>query len=541
MRPEIFLVPGVRKDKSGKLERRRFPRRQCRLDAFLALPDDNNVCVENISLGGLFFTDPAKSDLKRFLKLGSSVSLSIDLPQATERVQIKGTLLRIDHPNGSAHAAVQFEDVKGLRFLDEFLQKGISDPFVQYFLMHDIDSDLREHRFLKFSKAKRLFGRIQRCLLDDAYTFQQPIEHLDDATVVIDGKRKIMMSSYSYLGLLKDHRIISSSVEAIRNYGTGASGVRMLTGTTTLHIELEKKIAQLKNTEGAVVYSSGYLTNLAVISTLFDKNDIIFADYLSHQSILDACRLSGAMVMRFKHNDMGDLERLLRAAPLAPKRVIVTDAVFSMDGDIASIPAIVDLARHYGCCVYVDEAHSLGVLGKTGRGINEHFNLPSGAIDIYMGTLSKAIPSSGGYVAGSKELIYYLKHASNPYVFSAALSPSESAAAIKALDILVEEPWRIQRLRENIDYFATGMRKIGFNLMSSETAIIPLLIGEDRKTSLLTKMMNDRNVFVCPVVFPAVPINRSRVRNCIMVSHNKEQLDYVLDAYAEAGKALGIV
>jgi len=532
-------VSSIPQNKGKAVERRRSPRVQCRLEAFL--PDNSKVSIENISVGGVLLAEDSRQDVKRFLNPYSDVALSIHFPQSQGSVKVRGTLLRVDRSNGLLHAAVRFEDLENQRPLEEFLEKSTGDPFSRFFLTQEFEPGLRDHKLLKFARTRRMFKRIQECLVDDAYTFQQPIDLLEDATVVIGGSKKIMMSSYSYLGLLKDPRIITASVEALKKYGTGASGVRMLTGTTTLHLELERRIAQFKNTEAAVVYSSGFLTNVAVISTLFDNHDIIFADYLAHQSIFDACKLSGAKVLKFKHNDMAELHTLLKAAPSAQKKLIVTDAVFSMDGDIACLPEIVELAKQYGCAVLIDEAHAIGVLGETGRGIDEYFDLSSSDVDIFMGTLSKAIPSSGGYVAGRGDLIYYLKHASNPYVFSAALSPAETAAAIKALDIIKKEPWRIKRLRENIAYFVRGMRANGFALMNSETAIIPILIGDDRKTFQLTKMMNDRNVFVCPVVFPAVPLNKSRIRNCIMANHTKEQLDYVIEAYRESGKQLEII
>ncbi len=533
-----WVFSNLREDE-GPIERRKSPRIQCRLEAFL--PDCSKVSVENISTGGLLISEKAEQDVQWMYPPYSDLKLSISFPYTDELVEVQGKLLRVDRSNGCIHAAVRFEELKDQGPLDAFLQKVISNPFNRYFLTQEFEPRLQDHKLLKLARTRRMFKRIQECLMDDAYTFQQPIDMLDDATVIIGGSRKIMMSSYSYLGLLKDPRIIAASIEAIRTYGTGASGVRMLTGTTTLHLELEKRIAEFKQTEAAVVYSSGFLTNLAVISTLFDHHDVIFADYLAHQSIFDACKLSGAKLFKFKHNDIDDLQRLVRASPSANKKLIVTDAVFSMDGDIACLPEIVALARQYRCAVMIDEAHAIGVLGETGRGIDEHFNLSSADIDIFMGTLSKAVPSSGGYVAGRGDLIYYLKHASNPYVFSAALSPAETAAALRALDLIKKEPWRVKRLRENINHFVEGMRANGFTIMNSETAIIPILIGDDRKTFLLTKMMNERNVFVCPVVFPAVPLNKSRIRNCIMANHTREQLDYVLEAYKESGKRLGLI
>ncbi len=527
-------------------EKRKSPRIGCHLMALLIdesgdSSHNQTVIIDNLSSGGLAFSVPREDGPEPPFESSQDISLSIELPEPDGEIEAQGSILRVSTRDHSLHGALKYALLKDRGSYEEFLRRATQEPFFRFFLTNHFGSSLKGHRILRFSPTRRLFERIQRMVADDNYAFQQEIDTVRGSLVQIDGQWKIMMSSYSYLGLLNDPRISASAIEAMGTYGTGSSGVRLLTGTTKLHRGLEKEIAQFKNTESAVAYSSGYLANQAVIYSLFDKRDTIIADYLAHQSIFDACKLTGAEVVKFKHNDMSDLERKLDNAPSARRKLIVTDAVFSMDGDIAPARDIVKLAKAYGALTMVDEAHAIGVIGRTGRGIDEHFDLSPGDIDIYMGTLSKAIPSCGGYIAGKSDLIYYLKHASHPFIFSAALSPTETAAATKALEIIREEPWRIAKIRENINYFSEGLRQMGYQVMHAESAIISLLIGDDYTTYQLSMMMNHRDVFVCPVVFPAVPKNASRIRNCLMASHTKDQLDHVLNAYAETGKALHLI
>ncbi len=541
-----FATSNIQEYNWKRFEKREYPRINCHLDAILPVgshpfPDNYIVTIKNISAGGLVFHDQSSSGLSDYLKLNSNVVLIFDFPSISEKVKAGGRVVRYGNNNQCFHAAIKIKEVENRRAFDDFVAKANENSFKGYFMANDFKTSLKEQKVLKFLQTKKLFQRIQQSVYNDVYTLQQPVDAVEGSIAIIDGRKKIIMSSYSYLGLLNDPRLVSAAVKALTTYGTGACGVRLLTGTTSLHRELEKRIAQFKNTEEAIVYSSGFLTNLAIISTIFDKHDVIFVDYLAHQSIFDGCKLSGARVIKFKHNNISDLEQKLRHSPSARKRLIATDGVFSMDGDIALIPEIVRLSKKYDALTFVDEAHALGVLGATGRGINEHFGLDPDDIDIYMGTMSKAIPSNGGYVAGNKELIYFLKHASHPFIFSAALSPAETASALKAFEIMENEPWRIENLKENVVYFTNKMKETGFNIIPSESAIVSILIGKDELTTLLAKLMNDQDIFVCPVVFPAVPRNKARIRNCIMAIHTREELDYVIAAYKKVGKKLQLI
>ena len=283
-------------------------------------------------------------------------------------------------------------------------------------------------------RINEMAERVRRGQEDNVYYFLQPVAELDGAHVLVRGRKKLMFASYSYLGLLNHPKINEAAKAAIDRFGTGTHGVRILAGTLTLHEELEQTIARFKGTDDAITYSSGYATNLATISTLVGRNDWVLSDKWNHASIVDGCLLSRAEFVRFRHNDMDDLARQLRKAPAGVSKLVVADAVFSMDGDIVNLPVLVDVCRRYGARLMVDEAHSLGVLGKTGRGIEEHFDMP-GAIVIKMGTLSKTIPAIGGYIAGDKRTITYLKHVARAFVFSAALPPPVAAAAKAAFEV----------------------------------------------------------------------------------------------------------
>ena len=529
-----------------KQSKREHPRIDSPFGAFIALGPNTEptyylISIENICTGGLLFSCAQEKGWGDKLVVGASARFIFILPEPFSKIRLEGSVRRIEESSDGSRYAVEFDSIEQRRRFDDFLDRCLTNPFGCYFLANDLKSSIRGCELLKYPRTKRLFTRIQQTILQSRYTFQQPIESIDKATAVIDGTRKIIMSSYNYLGLLKDPRVMRASIEAIERYGTGASGVRLLTGTTSLHVDLENRIARFKGMDAAIVYNSGYVTNMAVISTIFDKQDVILVDYHSHQSIVDGCKLSGINAIKFNHNDMADLEQYLQSIPLNQRKLIATDAVFSMDGDIAPMPEIVGLARNYNAYILVDEAHAFGVLGKTGRGINEYFGLKPDDIDIYMGTMSKALPSSGGYVAGARELIYYLKHASNSFIFSAALTPADTAAALRSLEILEEDSSCLERLRRNIDHFSGGLKDLGFETMNSQTAIIPILVGDEWKAHEMAKQMNDRNVFVCPVVFPAVQKSMARIRNCVMANHTIKQLNYVLNAYEKVGRSLDLI
>ncbi len=386
------------------------------------------------------------------------------------------------------------------------------------------------------------FGeRVAAAKANDLYFYNQPAEEiLGGAKVVVRGRTMGMYASYSYLGLIGHPRINAAAKRAIDKFGTGTNGVRTLAGTLTLHDELEETIARFKHAEAAITYTSGYVTNLTVISTLMGRGDYVLSDKLNHASIVDGCLMSGAEFRRFKHNDMQDLEHRLQQVPEDASCLVVTDAVFSMDGDVIDLPCVVELCRKYGAYLMVDEAHSLGVLGKTGRGIEEHFEMQD-AIDIKMGTLSKTIPSVGGYVAGRKDLITYLRHASRAYIFSAALPPAQAAAANEAFKVIEEEPWRIEKLNQNTQLFINGLKGAGFDTMLTTTAIVPVRCGSDESAFLMTREAQHHDVFVLPVVSPAVPEGQARLRATITAAHEPSEIERAMDIIATAGRQIGII
>ncbi len=383
--------------------------------------------------------------------------------------------------------------------------------------------------------------RFQRLTQAGLYYYNLPVAELRGGSRVVVGGRELgMYASYSYLGLLGHPRIAAAAKEAVDKFGTGTHGVRLLAGTLTLHRELEKAIADFKDTEDAVTFSSGYVTNLTLVSTLLGRRDVVLCDKLNHASIVDGCLLSGAKFWRFRHNDTGDLERLLRKAPASAAKLVAVDAVFSMDGDIIDLPAVASLCQRYGAWLMVDEAHSLGVLGKGGHGIEEHFGLRD-AIDFKMGTLSKAIPSVGGYVAGRRDLISYLRHTARAYIFSAALPPAQAAAAKEAIAIICDEPERVERLQHNSQRFLSGLKSAGFDTLLSQTAIVPILCGEDERAFQMTRACHEQGMFVLPVVSPAVPEGLARLRATVTAAHEPAEIDEAVELLARAGRSVGVL
>ncbi len=383
--------------------------------------------------------------------------------------------------------------------------------------------------------------RVATAQANDLYFYNQPAEEiLGGAKVVVHGRAMGMYASYSYLGLIGHPRINEAAKRAVDKFGTGTNGVRTLAGTLTLHDELEETIARFKHAEAAITYTSGYVTNLTVISTLMGRGDYVLSDKLNHASIVDGCLMSGAEFRRFKHNDMDDLEHRLQQVPKDASCLVIADAVFSMDGDVIDLPRTVELCRKYGAYLMMDEAHSVGVLGKTGRGIEEHFGLGD-VVDIKMGTLSKTIPSVGGYVAGRKDLINYLRHASRAYIFSAALPPAQAAAANEAFKVIEAEPWRVDKLNENTKLFIGGLKSAGFDTMLTTTAIVPVLCGSDESAFMMTREAQHHDVFVLPVVSPAVPEGQARLRATITAAHDPSEIERAMDVIATAGKQIGII
>jgi len=383
--------------------------------------------------------------------------------------------------------------------------------------------------------------RVLKLQHEKLYFYNKAIEELNGgARVMIGGYEMRMYASYSYLGLIGHPRINRAAKIAIEKYGTGTHGVRTLAGSLPIHNELEETIANFKHTESAITFSSGYVTNLTTISTLLGREDYAISDKLNHASIVDGCLMSGAKFVRFIHNDMDSLEKRLRQIPERATKLIISDAVFSMDGDIIDLPRLLDVCKKYQAWLMIDEAHSIGVLGKNGSGIEEHFGMDH-VVDIKMGTLSKTIPSVGGYIAGSKDLVQYLRHSSRAYIFSAALPPAQAAAANEAFKIIIDEPWRIERLRNNSKFFINGLKTRGFNTMNTKTAIVPVLCGDDERAYKMTKYSQEHGVFVLPVVSPAVPSGLARLRATITAAHDQSDIDRAMDIIKDAGKEYGLI
>lgn len=390
-------------------------------------------------------------------------------------------------------------------------------------------------------KIAMLEEREKRVREEGLYFYNQPVTELrGGARVIVNGREMGMFASYSYLGLIGHPKINTAAQDAIDQYGTGTHGVRTLAGSLALHDELEETIANFKGAEAAVTFSSGYVTNLTVISTLLGRHDQVFSDKLNHASIVDGCLMSRSKFTRFKHNDMQDLEKRLADAPADVTKLVVVDAVFSMDGDIIDLPKLVKICRKYNAWLMVDEAHSVGVLGKKGTGIEEHFGM-EGEVDIKMGTLSKTIPSVGGYIAGPKDLISFVRHTSRAYIFSAALPPAQAAAANAAFKVILDEPWRIEKLCQNSERFISGLKKSGFDTLYTETAIVPVMCGSDEVAFYLTKVAQERDLFVLPVISPAVPEGLARLRATVTAAHEPEEIDKFLSVIEEAGREINLI
>ena len=390
-------------------------------------------------------------------------------------------------------------------------------------------------------RVKAMTQRVAETKQADLYYYNQPISEIrGGAKVLVNGREMGMYASYSYLGLVGHPRINNAAKAAVDRFGTGTHGVRSLAGSLIIHRELEETIADFKQAEAAVTYSSGYVTNLTVVSTLLGREDYVISDKLNHASIVDGCIMSGAKFLRFRHNDMESLEIRLQQIPDGAAKLVIADAVFSMDGDIIDLPAVVKLCKKYNAWLMIDEAHSLGVLGKTGRGIEEYFGL-EGTVDIKMGTLSKTIPSIGGYVAGKKDVIEFLRHASRGYIFSAALPPASAAAANEAFKVILDEPWRIEKLEANSRQFINGLKQRGFDTMLTETAIVPVLCGQDEVAFAMTRDSQRAGIFVLPVVSPAVPVGLARLRATVTAAHEAEDIEFAMDVIEKAGKESGLI
>ncbi|QHN04133.1 aminotransferase class I/II-fold pyridoxal phosphate-dependent enzyme [Granulicella sp. WH15] len=387
------------------------------------------------------------------------------------------------------------------------------------------------------ARGRRLFESTAMACAADAYPFQVPLEGKTGPIISTEGRQMLMLSSYDYLGLIGDPRIDEAAIEAVKKYGTGTGGARLLTGTLDLHHEMERDLAGLKGTEAALAFSSGYMANLGVITSLFGPADRVVLDALCHRSLLDACKMAGVQVQKYRHNDMDSLREELRGGAPANRTLIIVDGVFSMDGDICPLPELIAIKKEFGCFLLVDEAHSIGVIGGTGRGTDEYFGIGPEGIDIWTGSLAKSIPSTGGFVLMSKELAIYMQHAASPFIFSAAVSAPAAAVIRKGIEILKSEPERVARLQENAVFLREGLNSLGFDTGLSETAVIPVVMGEDIQAALFARKLRDHSILACPVIFPAVAQGSARLRLCVTAAHTKAHLEYVLDTFQKLSKS----
>ncbi|UFH98413.1 glycine C-acetyltransferase [Bacillus toyonensis] len=390
--------------------------------------------------------------------------------------------------------------------------------------------------------AKFLEENLEDLKSKGLYNVIDPLESPNGPIITIGGKEYINLSSNNYLGLATDNRLQEAAIGAIHKYGVGAGAVRTINGTLDLHIKLEETIAKFKHTEAAIAYQSGFNCNMAAISAVMDKNDAILSDELNHASIIDGSRLSRAKIIVYKHSDMEDLRQKAIAAKesgLYNKLMVITDGVFSMDGDIAKLPEIVEIAEELDLMTYVDDAHGSGVLGK-GAGTVKHFGL-SDRVDFQIGTLSKAIGVIGGYVAGKQNLIDWLKVRSRPFLFSTALTPADAAACMRSIEILMESTELHDRLWENGRYLKQGLKELGFNIGESETPITPCIIGNEVLTQEFSRRLNEEGVYAKSIVFPTVAKGTGRVRNMPTAAHTKEMLDEAILKYEKVGKEMGII
>lgn len=393
-------------------------------------------------------------------------------------------------------------------------------------------SNYHKHNLVD-GRARRVFDMMAAACDAGVYPYQMALQTRTGPTVKAEDREMLLFSSNDYLGLVGDPRIDEAAIDAIRKYGTGTGGSRMLTGTIDLHHEMEYDLAAFKGTAEAITFTSGYMANLAVVSALLTPQDRVILDSLSHRSLVDACRLAGVPLQRYAHNDMTSLRHELETRTTANRTLIVADGVFSMDGDICRLPEVVELKKEFGCYLMIDDAHATGVLGKTGRGTDEHFGMAATDVDIWTGTLAKAIPSSGGFAAVSQEVGIYLQHAGAPFIFSTALNPSAAAVVRAGLAIIREEPERVARLNWNAKFLRDGLKELGYDVGASETPIIPVILREEAAAALFAGALRDRGLMVTAVTFPAVPMGSARLRVCMTAGHTQENLEYALSVFRD--------
>jgi len=390
-----------------------------------------------------------------------------------------------------------------------------------------------------FDKVSRL-TKPREAQKAGCYPFFVPVGSSSGPEVTIDGRSVIMLGSNNYLGLTQDPRVVGAARDALDKYGSGCTGSRLLNGTLELHIELERRLASYMQKEAALVFTTGFQVNLGVISALIGRNDVLVLDRADHASIVDGSRLSFGKTVRYPHNDMVALERILETHAGSHGVLIVVDGVFSMEGDLANLPEIVRLAKKYAARVMVDDAHGVGVMGKGGRGTAEHFGLQH-EVDLIMGTFSKSFASTGGYIAGTEEVVYFIKHIARAFLFSAAIPPASAAAALGALDVIESEPHLRDRLWANARRMKSELTRLGFDTGESVTPIIPVVVGEEYRLAFMWRKLLDNGVFCNAAVAPAVEADRALLRTSYMATHQDSHLDRALSVFERAGKEFGLI
>ncbi len=384
------------------------------------------------------------------------------------------------------------------------------------------------------------FTRAKEVMAMGIYPYFIPLSDTEGTEVIIDGRKLVMIGSNNYLGLTTHPKVREAAIEAVRKYGTSCTGSRFLNGTLHLHKQLEQELADFVGKEAALVFSTGFQTNLGTISALVGKGDAVITDKEDHASIVDGCRLAYGKMLRFRHNDMADLERVLKRCDLDQGKLVVVDGVFSMGGDIAPLPEIVPLCKKYNARLMVDDAHSIGVLGENGRGTSDHFGVTDD-VDLIMGTFSKSFASLGGFIAGEEPAIHYIQHHARALMFSASMPAACVAACLAALEVMRAEPELPKRLLAIADKMRQGYQALGYDTGDSETPVIPIMIGDDAATFIMWRALFDSGVYTNAVIPPAVPPNKSLLRTSYMATHTDEQMDRVLMLFEQVGKGVGVI
>lgn len=390
------------------------------------------------------------------------------------------------------------------------------------------------------TKTAWIHDEIAQLQAQGLFTHIRTLDSPQGAWLVVDGKRVLNFSSNNYLGLANHPKLIAAAKQAMDRYGVGPAAVRTIAGTTSLHVELERRLAAFKGVEAAITFQSGFNANLATIPALVGRGDVIFSDRLNHASIIDGCRLSRAQIVAYEHCDPADLRRQIKATSEYGRRLIVTDGVFSMDGDIAPLPELYEIAAEHDILLMVDDAHGEGVLGRGGRGIVDHFDL-HGKVDIEVGTLSKAFGVVGGVVAGKQVIVDWLRQRGRPFLFSSAMTVPDVAACLAAVNLLEESTELVDRLWQNAGYFKSGMQALGFNTGRTQTPIVPVMLGEAPLAQQFSKRLFEEGVFAMAIGYPTVPQGQARIRVMNSATHSRDDLDLALDIFAKVGRELGVI